>query len=51
VKHEFAGGLIIAMAGGKPEHGARAVRVTSALASVGCVLEVDDVYRDAFGTP
>ena len=32
VKHEFAGGLILAMAGGKPEHGARAVRVTTALA-------------------
>jgi Uma2 family endonuclease len=31
VKHEFVRGLILAMAGGKPEHGARAVRVTAAL--------------------
>ncbi len=31
VKHEFVHGVIVAMAGGKPEHGARAVRVTSAL--------------------
>jgi Uma2 family endonuclease len=32
VKHEFVGGLILAMAGGRPEHGAGAVRVTTALA-------------------
>ncbi|HEY3237409.1 MAG TPA: Uma2 family endonuclease [Polyangiaceae bacterium] len=32
VKHEFVRGLILAMAGGKPEHGARAVRVTASLA-------------------
>jgi Uma2 family endonuclease len=32
VKHEFVRGVILAMAGGKPEHGARAVRVTTALA-------------------
>ena len=32
VKHEFVRGVILAMAGGKPEHGARAVRFTAALA-------------------
>src|SRR5262245_62858903 len=31
VKHEFVRGVILAMAGGKPEHGARAVRLTTAL--------------------
>jgi len=47
VKHEFFRGVIIAMAGGKPEHGARAVRVTSALlAQIGsrpCVVFDSDV--------
>jgi Uma2 family endonuclease len=33
VKHEFVRGLILAMAGGKPEHGARAVRITAALSA------------------
>jgi Uma2 family endonuclease len=31
VKHEYVNGLILAMAGGKPEHGARAVRAIVAL--------------------
>ena len=33
VKHEFVRGVILAMAGGKPEHGARAVRLTAALSA------------------
>lgn len=33
VKHEYVRGLILAMAGGKPEHGARAVRVMAGLAA------------------
>jgi Uma2 family endonuclease len=47
VKHDFVRGLILAMAGGKPEHGARAVRVMSALtAQLGrrpCVVYDSDV--------
>lgn len=33
VKHEYFRGLILAMAGGTPEHGARAVRITAALSA------------------
>jgi Uma2 family endonuclease len=47
VKHEYVRGLILAMAGGTPEHGARAVRVMAALSAAlrdrSCVVYDPDV--------
>ncbi len=47
VKHEYVRGLILAMAGGTPEHGARAVRVMAALSTAlrdrSCVVYDSDV--------